>query len=466
MAGIRQSANRKRSARAGRCKAAVAIGVASVLTSGSVALAEPMVFTGESADATYVAVATTGNANSSQGVAVSGAGTATGVVAASGAGTAYGPVSLSTTDTNDHAGGSASGAAEILLTECPLEPIPGPSCFAFWDIAHGAAFDAARTARAPGDLAVADANAILFQGAEADTEPVMWAVASVQYIVDQPNTLVDLIYMHAKSTAVSENSASAGARIEGPTGTMSPSALVQHCLTLECVSQLATNLPQAAGCLPSCAQNAGEPVLWTSVALDTYSMAGGDGEVSTAGMRWRNGVTRYHNMNDESGGPGIAYGRAQLDKWEQDRRYHEAWDFHGTTFLYSATPNRDRSCRVYQMTAVVDPTGSSELAGWAPPAIDLYGSAGSRGITAGFEAEVKPVKAGLSIGRSWNIPEGLAGGETTEKGGHRGFWQSGAKKGDLYTKSTEGVQSWKRPRGKAGDYKFVASGTFKGCPRQ
>jgi hypothetical protein len=50
------------------------------MASGSVAFGEPLIGTGQSANGTLVAVATTGNASSSQGVAVSGTGTAYGEV--------------------------------------------------------------------------------------------------------------------------------------------------------------------------------------------------------------------------------------------------------------------------------------------------------------------------------------------------------------------------------------------------
>jgi hypothetical protein len=80
MAGTNRPGIPPRSARRRRFTAATAAWVAFTLASASVAVGEPLVGTGQDAEGTYAAVAVTGNASSSQGLAASATGSSYGEV--------------------------------------------------------------------------------------------------------------------------------------------------------------------------------------------------------------------------------------------------------------------------------------------------------------------------------------------------------------------------------------------------
>lgn len=108
-----------RSGRRRRFTVAAAVGAAFAMASSSIALGEGLVGVGQSADGTLVAVATTGDANSSGGVAASGAGNAT-----------AGCTAIGTNDVNTCVGGIAvSGTGNATSSaDCGLTVADEPVC--------------------------------------------------------------------------------------------------------------------------------------------------------------------------------------------------------------------------------------------------------------------------------------------------------------------------------------------------
>jgi hypothetical protein len=387
-----------------------------------------------------------------------------------------------------HYEGSASGAAER-LSECPAEPpfwgtytltmnprvdvpfvLPGPGCM--WAINWvDANVDHARWTAVdePASMAFSEAYDVVIGGQSPDTNPNTSFVALLGEAVEQANSLVELVQSYADVRALSSNSVAVEATAEAPGVSFRRYARVSYCVTLACAGQLPSSLPPSTGCLPpACDGPYRIGTVASATVTDSYfTLAGGPSEDSTTNFRWVGDAVYTHDPDSETGGPRMAYGRAVFQKYYQTRRYHERFDFYATTQKYSVTPIASRGCRITNTVSLVNPKHSLELVDWDPGIVEKRGSAGSRTIAASVtrESEGNGLSGTLGVSKTWDIPAGYAGGETSTKGGHRVVWHSGVLGGDQYTKGGSGVETWKRPRAGAVGLLLGASAWILGCSR-
>lgn len=303
----------------------------------------------------------------------------------------------------------------------------------------------------------------VLDGEETDKDAVDFAMGLVGELVEQADSLVSLVQIYHEATVISDNRITFDTTVDGPTGrVVDRHAQVAHCLSLQCVSDLPNSLPGSIGCLPpSCGPTRIGTVLEVSTTgshpATMATTSGGDDSITQ--FEWRNTVNMYNNPDNESGGPDKVSGLAAYHYYVQSYKFSEAWNFSASSQLYSASPVNN--CKIKTVTSTVEPRRSTELSDWEPTYVEEYGSAGSRSVTAGLSGE----KGGgsFSISRSWNVPQGIAGGYPTDDSRHFVVWKSPSKNGDRNTKSATGVETWKTPTGTVTSLFVYSSTVVGGC---
>jgi hypothetical protein len=180
------------------------------------------------------------------------------------------------------------------------------------------------------------------------------------------------------------------------------------------------------------------------IPIGTYSAAQTNprdqmGYDDPSNFQWRADIEMWWDPNGN--GKGAADGGAYSNLYRATRQDNPSWRFWATSQAHSLTPINGWKLKKMQGVISSEQLQRVEM---SPLSTSKFGSNGtiSVGVTLGGE---KGGGTSFSVGRTWNISEGTAGGAMV-KGGHLTIFEAQGG-GTTWTKSTEGAETWKIPPG-------------------
>jgi hypothetical protein len=182
---------------------------------------------------------------------------------------------------------------------------------------------------------------------------------------------------------------------------------------------------------------------------DGTSHAAGSNDAPPPGDRssrfeWNNTVTLIWDPN-WGGDYRYTDGTAKFGLYTQSYKARPDYDFYASSMVASVTPMNGAKMKEVYIQRDPHASGMSMIE-FDPTAVASYGSGGTTSLGATLEGHIRgesgsDIGGGFSIGRTWNRPEGYAGGAALHDDSHYALWRDGGK-GSQYAKSAEGVETW------------------------
>lgn len=149
-------------------------------------------------------------------------------------------------------------------------------------------------------------------------------------------------------------------------------------------------------------------------------------------------------------------GLAWSNLYESEPQPNPAWRFYASSQANTVTPLSSKA-KLKSVTGEITPGEEVQRVEMEPIDVHPYGSSGTINLGATLAGEAKTGMYGggasFSIGRSWNVSEGHAGGAVDSQKNHVTVWV-GNKGGTKWTKSSQGVETWKVPADDVFSWKY------------